>query len=120
MVILSSPVELAPFLITILRIFILEGLLTVVVACATPFILPDDPKTAKFITEDERNFLMYRIMHDQGREGMQSESAEPFQWKYFWAASKDWKVWLSILVYWGNSMPVYGYLFHLRQSGMQC
>jgi hypothetical protein len=99
-----------------LRIFILEGLLTVVIALAAPFIIPDDPKTAKFLSEDEKNFLMYRIQADQGCEDMTSQSAEPFKSKYFWAAVKDWKVWVSILVYFGNSIPVYGCVYPTNLS----
>jgi hypothetical protein len=33
---------------------------------------------------------------------------EPFQWKFFWAALKDWKIYLSVVIYWGNAICSYG------------
>ncbi len=35
-------------------IFILEGLFTILVACASPWVLQDFPESAKFLSEDER------------------------------------------------------------------
>jgi len=35
-------------------IFIVEGSLTILVACASPWIIQDFPETAKFLTETER------------------------------------------------------------------
>ncbi|OCT44468.1 putative transporter [Cladophialophora carrionii] len=94
-------------------IFILEGLLTVLFALLAPFILVDDPSTAKFLSRDEADWLMYTIQVENGRGGTESQSAERFKWKYFWAAVQDWKVWVSILVYWGNAIPIYGFIYTL-------
>ena len=35
-------------------IFILEGLFTILLACASPWILQDFPESARFLTEAER------------------------------------------------------------------
>jgi MFS family permease len=35
-------------------IFILEGLFTIIVACASPWVLQDFPESAKFLSEVER------------------------------------------------------------------
>lgn len=48
-------------------IFILEGLLTCVVAIAFFFLLPDFPEDAKWLTEEERNYVQARLRVDQGR-----------------------------------------------------
>lgn len=66
-----------------LRIFILEGLLTVVIACTVPFLLFDDPTRARFLSQDERNFVAYRVQTDLGRDRMQSQNDESFKMKYF-------------------------------------
>ncbi|KAF2100891.1 putative MFS nicotinic acid transporter Tna1 [Rhizodiscina lignyota] len=92
-------------------IFILEGLITVVAAMVTPFFMNNDPASARFLSEDEKKFVLWRLQVEQGRVGADTESEEPFKWKYFWAAVQDWKVWLSIVVYWGNAMPIYGFIY---------
>lgn len=43
-------------------IFILEGLLTVLCAVVSYFILEDFPDTAKFLTETERVYKMLRVI----------------------------------------------------------
>lgn len=45
-------------------IFILEGLLTVVVAFISFWVLPDYPDTAKFLTPREREFVIWRLQTD--------------------------------------------------------
>lgn len=53
-------------------IFILEGLLTVIVAFLAFFVLHDFPETATFLTEEERAFVVYRLKFQgqaQGKTG---------------------------------------------------
>lgn len=79
-------------------IFILEGLLTVVVALVAPFAIHDSPETATFLTEEERAFVIHalRIQHSaDSREMVQDESK--FHIKYVIAAFKDWQIWLGLL-----------------------
>lgn len=45
-------------------IFILEGIATVVVAVIAYFTLYDFPETAKFLTEEEREFIQYSLEYD--------------------------------------------------------
>lgn len=80
------------------RIFILEGLVTVVAAIITPFLLPNDPQTCRFLSLEEKKFVLWRLEGDLGRIGTNSDSEEPFKGRYFWVAVRDWKVWLSIVV----------------------
>lgn len=87
-------------------IFILEGILTVLVACAAFFTIYDFPETAKFLAADERAWIVHRLKY-QGSNGsghMVAES-EHFEWKYVRDAFTDWQIYLQILgthqsIYW--------------------
>lgn len=89
-------------------IFILEGIATVLVAAMAFFFLHDFPETAKFLTEDERAFVVHRLKY-QGQVGQaQVAQAEEFEWKYVRQAFTDWQVWVNIFVYWSIVCPLYG------------
>jgi hypothetical protein len=45
-------------------LFIIEGVITIGVAIAAGFILPDYPATTKWLSEEERNFASWRLMID--------------------------------------------------------
>ncbi len=100
-------------------IFILEGLLTVVVAVISFFFLYDFPETATFLTEEEREFVLYRLQHDGNSDSVElvnGDHASSFfepevneaKSKYFWQAVKDWQIYMHILVYYGICAPLYG------------
>lgn len=103
-------------------IFILEGIVTVLVACAAYFLLYDYPDTAKFLTEEEKAFIAHRLKYD-GNKGaaLEYDPSDPnghqnivvpenleHGWRYFWDAFRDWQVYLHLLVYWGVVVPLYG------------
>lgn len=98
-------------------IFILEGIVTVIVAVFAFWALHDFPETAKFLTEEERAFVVYRLKYQgqvQGKSDnrVQVAEADDFQWKYVWDAFTDWQIWINIFVYWGVSKsPGHGRLF---------
>lgn len=104
--------------------FILEGLLTVIVAIMAFYFLYDFPETASFLTEEERRFVVWRLryqgsvdMRDLGqtkaeekvetvivedvrtasKKGLVAE-AEEFEWKYVRDAFGDWQIWVNIFV----------------------
>ena len=91
-------------------IFILEGIVTVLVAAAAFFLIYDFPDTASFLTEDERAYVIHRLKY-QGQAKLadnpehqvtaQVEQAEEFEWKYVRQAFKDVQIWVNIVVYWG-------------------
>jgi len=93
-------------------IFILEGIVTVLVAILAFFILFDFPETASFLTEEERAFVVFRLKYQgqtQGKAGGRMVAqAEEFKWKYVWQAFSDWQIWVNIFVYWGIVCPLYG------------
>ena len=111
------------------RIFILEGLLTVVVACISFFILYDFPETATFLTEEERAWIIYRLKY-QGSKGSGKLIAESdhFEWRHVKQAFSDPQILVALIseliecivlylqvkkltirtVYWGIVCPLYG------------
>jgi len=94
-------------------IFILEGILTVIVAIAAYFTLYDFPETAGFLTEEERAFVVYRLKYQDFKNEVDNGSVrvaqdDTFQWKFVKAAFLDWQIWTNIWVYWGIVCPLYG------------
>jgi hypothetical protein len=92
--------------------FILEGILTVLCACAAYFVIHDFPETAKFLTPEERAFVAYRLKYD-GQDactpdGQKVPQNDERSWKFVRAASADWQVWVNVFVYWGYVCPLYG------------
>lgn len=90
-------------------IFILEGIVTVLVAIWAFFALYDFPETASFLTEEERAFVVFRLKYQSGTPGkkrpdvVRVPEAEEFKWSYVWDGFKDWQIWVNIFVYWGVS-----------------
>ncbi|KFA50658.1 hypothetical protein S40293_04908 [Stachybotrys chartarum IBT 40293] len=95
-------------------IFILEGIVTVLVALWAFYALYDFPETATFLTEEERAFVVFRLKYQNQARGveqagqMRVAEAGEFRWEYVWSAFKDWQIWVNIFVYWGIVCPLYG------------
>ncbi|OTB10725.1 hypothetical protein K445DRAFT_27322 [Daldinia sp. EC12] len=83
-------------------IFILEGILTVVVAAAAYGFIHNYPDTSKFLTEDERKFIHQRLAADSD-----STHDERFSWKAVVEALKDPNCWLYGLGFHTMSLPLY-------------
>nr|OQO18211.1 hypothetical protein B0A51_13371 [Rachicladosporium sp. CCFEE 5018] len=75
-------------------IFIIEGLVTTVVAMAMPFLLVDWPHEAKFLNDEERACLLARLSIDR------AESAKMDRWNTKRVFS-DWKIWIGTLMFFG-------------------
>ncbi|KAF1988899.1 MFS general substrate transporter [Aulographum hederae CBS 113979] len=97
-------------------IFILEGILTVLVAVSAFFVLYDFPETASFLTSEERAFVVWRLKYQAQAQQASTDTApgtlvaqaDEFRWQYVRDAFKDWQIWVNILVYWGIVCPLYG------------
>ncbi|KAM0257548.1 hypothetical protein ACHAPA_011673 [Fusarium lateritium] len=93
-------------------IFILEGILTVCVGVTIPWVLPDSPATASFLSEQEKVFAAERLRLDvrvsMDHDG-DDEETDKFEWRYLKDALMDWKIYLGVIIYWGNS--TYGFNF---------
>lgn len=92
-------------------IFILEGALTVASGLTIPFILPDSPEQASWLTVEEKKFLRHRLEQDSGTKEGRVETLDHFKLKYLVAALTDWKIWFTIFIYWGNTVPIYAFSF---------
>lgn len=97
-------------------IFILEGLLTVVVAVAAFFLLYDFPDTAKFLTTEEKAWVVRRLKYQGSKKsGRNIAESDHFQWKFVrkgklshlvtqpailtsTIALTDWQLWMSMFM----------------------
>lgn len=69
--------------------------------------MQDYPGTAKFLTEAEREEVSARLKRDR------SSLADEFHMKYFWAAIKDWKIWVHMFITIGVYTGLYAYSLFL-------
>ncbi|KAG9122129.1 Glycoside hydrolase 2 (Mannanase, beta-galactosidase), partial [Ceratobasidium sp. 392] len=82
-------------------IFILEGLLTIIVAVISYWIVPDWPERAAFLTPEERARLIERSKYDS------AGVTEAFKWKYVVQALGDHLVWGYALLFHGFAFVLY-------------
>jgi sugar phosphate permease len=87
-------------------IFILEGVLTCVIAIALFFTLPDFPETARWVTEDERRYVQARLRIDQGRSAADRKITMKDVVRFY----KDPMTFIGGLMYFGMVMPAYSKL----------
>ncbi|KAH9846708.1 MFS general substrate transporter [Lenzites betulinus] len=85
-------------------IFIIEGLLTIVVAIAAFFILVDFPAQASFLTPEERAYVVHRKRYDNSSVGEE----EHFEMRMLWETLFNWKVIVCCLINASVITPVYG------------
>lgn len=90
-------------------IFILEGLATVVIGVISIWMVHDFPDEATFLSDVDRARVIRRLKADQ----QSSAEHEDFKMEYFWASVKDWKTWLSALIYMGADAPLYAFSLFL-------
>ncbi|PVH93054.1 MFS general substrate transporter [Periconia macrospinosa] len=90
-------------------IFLIEGLVPVALAFAVWFYLPDSPETARFLTQPERDFLVRRLAEDTGSGQGQVTNQDKMGRKFIIAGLSDWKIWAAVIIFWGNTVGVYGF-----------
>ncbi|KIX02540.1 uncharacterized protein Z518_08481 [Rhinocladiella mackenziei CBS 650.93] len=71
-------------------LFIIEGCITIAVACVTPFWLPPSPQRAWFLKETERQFAERRMVIDAASN---LDSTKKLTKRDIWEGIKDWKLW---------------------------
>jgi MFS family permease len=74
-------------------LFLLEGIPSVIIGLLVLAILPDGPKSARWLTAQERDLLIERIEHDNARKGQLAGRHS------LGDAFKDGRVWALALVY---------------------
>ncbi|EXJ69253.1 uncharacterized protein A1O5_07289 [Cladophialophora psammophila CBS 110553] len=94
-------------------IFILEGLLTLMVGMACAISLPNGPQTARFLSAEEKDCIIGRLKRDAHEGGDELIGDTPFEMRYLYDTLKDWKIYLSVIIFWGNSISTYGFIFSL-------
>ncbi|KAK0378851.1 hypothetical protein CLIM01_03822 [Colletotrichum limetticola] len=92
-------------------IFVVEGIFTSVVGMTLPWTLPDSPETAYFLTPGGKALIKTRLEQDAGTTAGMVKTSEGFKWMYLRAAFTDWKIWFTVFIYWGNTVPIYGFIF---------
>ena len=77
-------------------IFILEGILTVVMACVGFFTIVDFPQAASFLTEEERTWVVHGLKY-QGSKGSRRmiEEREHFGWNDVTNVFTDWQTYVA-------------------------
>ncbi|CZS89785.1 related to nicotinamide mononucleotide permease [Rhynchosporium agropyri] len=88
-------------------IFILEGVLTCVVAIAFFFCIPSFPEEVKWLTTPEREYVKARLRVDQGSSAAERKITARDVGRVF----KDFKIILGGFMYFGMVVPAYGYAF---------
>jgi hypothetical protein len=84
--------------------------MTVVVGFVVCFTLPNSPMQAKFLSPEEKQFLVARLQVETGSGKGRVTNDDPLRSRYVKAAFRDWKIWMGVLCWWGNSITVYGYV----------
>ena len=83
-------------------IFILEGIVTVLIGLTIPWTLPDSPQQASWLTQSEKEIIIRRLEQDSGTTEGRVELGGSFKWTHLKETLLDWKIYLGIIIYWGN------------------
>lgn len=96
-------------------IFIMEGLVTVCVGAALPWILTDTPNNKpRWLSSEESEYLIGRMIEQN--EGESAEAAGKHLSKsMLWTVITDWQFYPLAVVQWSNTVPIYGLKFTLPQ-----
>lgn len=90
-------------------IFILEGLATVVVGVISFWVVQDFPDNAKFLNPEDRARVVRRLKADQ----QSSAEHESLKKSFIFAALKDYKMYVGMLIYMGCDMALYAFSLFL-------
>ncbi|CAK7274821.1 hypothetical protein SEPCBS119000_006368 [Sporothrix epigloea] len=90
-------------------IFVIEGVFTILLGILSFFVIQDFPDRAQFLSTDDRARVICRLKFDQ----QSSAAHEDFRSSYMSAALRDWKTWLSMIIYMGCDMALYAFAMFL-------
>ena len=91
-------------------LYVLEGLPSVLVGCAVPFLLTDRPDQAEWLSEKEKQLLKARLEEEERMKAALGQSKHRVL-----DAFKSAQVWLFCLIYFGIIVGLYGASFWLPQ-----
>ena len=81
--------------------FIIEGLVTFVVACTAWWAIRDFPKESNLLNEQEREKWLYHLRKSSGMAVAQL----PFSYDLVFPPLKEWQLWMYCLMYIGIATP---------------
>lgn len=100
--------------ITTKQIFIIEGLMTVVMAVACFLFLIDSPSlSSAWLTPDEIRYLELRQVARHGQKSTKGHDEKSFDKNALIDVMTDWKMYLLIFGSWSNAVPNYALKFNL-------
>ncbi|KAL1881256.1 hypothetical protein Daus18300_001108 [Diaporthe australafricana] len=83
-------------------LFLLEGILTVIVASIAVFIIPDVPRTTRWLSEEEKELAAWRLQADIGEDDwVDSKHQSPLHGLKL--AITDPKTWILLVVIYGST-----------------
>jgi hypothetical protein len=100
----------------ILLQFILEGLVPVVMSLFIWKLLPDNPETASFLTKHEKEYIINRLALETGSGRGRVTNSDKIRLHHVLAALKEYKIWGAWVMFWANTIGVYGYAIPLLNT----
>lgn len=88
--------------------FILEGLIPVALSFVIWKILPNSPETAGFLDKQEKEYIINRLALETGSGHGRVTNNDRIKMHHIWAAFKEYKIWCSWVMFWANTIGVYG------------
>lgn len=88
-------------------LYIIEGAITMFCSIVLFFFIADFPEDAKFLKENERQFLKAKLEFDVGASGAEI----PLDLKGVGRVFKEWKIYMAGLMYFCLIIPAYGYAY---------
>lgn len=76
-------------------LFIIEGAITVVIAVSAYWMLPDFPRTTKWLSEEEKELAIWRLVEDIGEDDWIDSQHQSF-WGGMKLALLDIKMWILV------------------------
>lgn len=90
--------------------FILEGLIPVLMSFFVWKLLPDNPETASFLDKHEKEYIINRLALETGSGKGRVTNNDKIQMHHVMAALKEYKIWGAWVMFWANTIGVYGYV----------
>lgn len=91
-------------------IYVIEGIVTTVVAVIAFFVVHDKPSNVgKWLTDEERRFIVLRSQYEYG--GNAGGNDDGFSWAAAKESAKSWHVWTLSFSYFSLGVALYGLTF---------
>jgi hypothetical protein len=71
-------------------------------------ILPDNPETARFLNKQEKEYIINRLALETGSGHGRVTNNDKIKMHHIWAAFKEYKIYTAVVMFWANTIGVYG------------